>query len=177
MHMLTANKLGVLGVLLSDTMAAALGGLSPSAAALLLTLRYQGEVTATRLATIAGIAQPTAVRVTGGLIRRKLVERRDRAGRTTPLRLTRDGVRRAEALQRARLNAMNRVLASLTARERAAFEAALDKMLAGATRSPAFARTVCRLCDHDLCRGPLCPIGSRVAAIERAQAVSEEETS
>jgi DNA-binding MarR family transcriptional regulator len=177
MHVLMANKLGALGVLLSDAMAAALDGLSPSAAALLLTLRYQGEMTATQLATIAGIAQPTAVRVTGGLIRRKLVERRDRAGRTTPLKLTRDGARRAETLQRARLDAMNRVLASLTAKERTAFAAALDKVLAGATRSRAFARTACRLCDHDLCRGPLCPIGSRASAIERAQTMSEEETS
>jgi DNA-binding MarR family transcriptional regulator len=177
MHMLMANKLGALGVLLSDAIATALDGLSPSAAALLLTLRYQGEATATQLATIAGIAQPTAVRVTEGLIRRKLVERRDRAGRTTPLRLTRDGVRRAETLQRARLDAMNGVLASLMARERAAFEAALDKVLAGTTRSRAFARTTCRLCDHDLCRGALCPIGSRATVIERAQAMSEEETS
>jgi DNA-binding MarR family transcriptional regulator len=177
MHVLMANKIGAFAVLLSDAMARAMDGLSPSAAALLLTLRYQRETTATKLAAIVGIAQPTAVRVTDGLIRRNLVERRERAGRTAPLRLTRGGVRRAESLQRARLGELKGVLAALTTRERAAFETALDKMLAEAARSRAVARRACRLCDHDLCRGALCPVGSRATAIEQAQAMSEEETS
>jgi DNA-binding MarR family transcriptional regulator len=177
MHVLIANKVGAFGVLLSDAMARALDGLSPSAAALLLTLRYQREATATKLAAIAGIAQPTAVRVIEGLIRRNLVERQDRAGRTSPLRLTRDGVRRAETLQRARLDEMKGVLGALTARERAAFETALDKVLAEATRSRAFARRICRLCDHDHCRGALCPVGSRATAIEQIQAMNEEDRS
>lgn len=177
MHVSMENKLGAFGVLLADATAIALDGFSSSAAALLFTLRYQGEATATQLAAIAGITQPTAVRVTEGLIRRRLIERGDRAGRTTPLRLTREGVRRAEALQRARLAAMQGVLAVLTVRERAAFEAVLDKLLAEATRSRVFARRNCRLCDHADCRGVLCPIGSRATAIEQAQRSRDGETS
>ena len=165
--MICANKLGALGVLLGDGLAEAFGNLSPSAAALLLTLHYRGEMTATSLAAIGGIAQPTAARVTEGLIRRGLVERRDRAGRTAPLQLTAAGTRLADTLQRARLAAIEPLIASLSPRERAGFERALDKMLAQATRSRGFARTTCRLCDHALCQGPLCPIGTRATALER----------
>src|SRR5262245_6965799 len=168
MHMTAANKLGALGLLVTDAMEGVLGELSPSAAALLLTLRYQGEMTTTALAGIAGVAQPTAVRVADGLVRRGLVERQGRSGRTAPLRLTSAGTKKAEALQRARIVAMEGLLAGLADSERAGFERALDKVLAGATRSRAFARTTCRLCDHAACVGPLCPIGTRASEIERA---------
>jgi DNA-binding MarR family transcriptional regulator len=172
--MIAANKLGALGLLLTDAMGAALGDLSPSAAALLLTLRYRGDMTTTALARIAGISQPTAVRVADGLVRRGLILRQDRAGRTAPLRLTRMGARQAEALQRARLKAMERLLAGLSATERAAFERTLDKLLAATTGSRAFARTTCRLCDHAVCDGRLCPIGTRASELERAAAARKE---
>jgi DNA-binding MarR family transcriptional regulator len=166
--MIVANKLGAFGLLLTDAMGEALGDLSASAAALLLTLRYHGDMTTTALAAIAGISQPTAVRVADGLVRRGLIQRQDRAGRTAPLRLTRTGARRAEALQRARLKTMERLLAGLSATERTGFERTLDKLLAAATVSRAFARTTCRLCDHGSCDGRLCPIGSRASELERA---------
>lgn len=174
--MLHANKLGALGLLLMDAIGEALGDLSPSAGALLLTLRYCGDSTTTTLAGIAGISQPTAVRVTDGLVRRGLIERQTRAGRTAPLRLTKAGVRQADALQRARLYAMERLLAALSETERTLFERALDKLLAGATRSRAFARTACRLCNHAVCEGRLCPIGTRATELEHAaKAVNEED--
>lgn len=165
--MLQANKLGALGILLNDAIAGEFGNLSPSAAALLLTLRYRGETTVTTLAAIGGIAQPTASRVTAGLIRGGLVERRERAGRTAPVRLTKAGARLANTIQRARLGAMNSILGVLTKAERAVFERALDKMLGASTPSRTFARITCRLCDHTICDGPLCPIGTRATAIER----------
>src|SRR5215470_8367940 len=168
MHMNLPNKLGALGVLIMDAMESVLGELSPSAAALLLTLRYRGEMTTTALAGIAGVAQPTAVRVADGLVRRGLLERRGRAGRTAPLRLTTAGTEKADALQRARMAAMERLLAGLAESGRAGFERTLDTLLAGATRSRAFARTTCRLCDHAACVGPLCPIGTRAGELERA---------
>jgi len=174
MHVAIANKLGALGVLLMDAMETALGELSPSAAALLLTLRYRGAMTTTVLADIAGVAQPTAVRVADGLVRRGFVERQGRAGRTAPLRLTQAGMRKADALQRARIEAMEGLLAGLAASDRAGFERTLDKLLAGATRSRAFARTTCRLCDHAACVGPFCPIGSRASELERAGDMQEE---
>lgn len=65
MHMLIANKLGALGVVIADLTRAAVADLSPTATALLLTLHHHGAMTASELAGIAGITQPTAVRVVG----------------------------------------------------------------------------------------------------------------
>ena len=165
--MICANKLGALGVLLSDAMESALDDLSESAAALLLTLHYRPDSTASELAEVAGIAQPTAVRVLDGLVRRGLIERQSTIGRIVPLRLTAAGRKRAEVLQTARLNTLDRLLAALPEQDRAAFERALDLMLAAATISRPFARTTCRLCDHVICDGPLCPIGTRATELER----------
>lgn len=167
-----ANKLGALGVLISDTMDEALVDVSPSAAALLLTLLYREGTTVTRLAAVAGIAQPTAVRVLDGLASRGWVERQARTGRTTPLRLTAAGKAEAQRLQAARLAAMERLLAALPERDRAGFDRALDIVLAGATISRASARTMCRLCDHPSCMEPDCPVGSRATEIERQSANS-----
>jgi len=172
MHMLLAGKLGALGVLLSDLGERAAEDLSPSAAALLLTLSFHPAATATELARIAGIAQPTAVRVLEGLGRRGLIARQRRSGRTAPLALTGAGKRRARLLLSARLRAIGALLAGLSREERAGLERMLDKVLAAATTSRAFARTTCRLCDHGACRGRRCPIGSRAPEVERAAGIA-----
>jgi DNA-binding MarR family transcriptional regulator len=156
--MLAANKLGALGVLVGDRVETALGELSPSAASLLLTLHYRGAMTASALAPILGVAQPTAVRVAQGLARRGLVGGRGREGRTAPLALTREGRRRAEALARARLGALEHLLAPLSAKKQARLERLLDALLGAAATS----RELCRLCEHRTCTGPLCPVGRRV---------------
>ena len=170
MHMLAANKLGALSVLLADRVEAALGDFSPSAAALLLTLHYHGAMTASALAPILGVAQPTSTRVAQGLARRGLIAARGREGRTAPLALTREGRRRAEQLARARLAAVERLLAPLSGKKRARLERLIDALLGEAVEQRALARRICRLCDHDICTGPLCPVGSRASAIERAEA-------
>jgi DNA-binding MarR family transcriptional regulator len=167
MHMLCGNKLGALSVLLSDAIEEAFGEHSPSGASLLLTLRYQGPMTATALAAVGGIAQPTAARVTGRLVRHGLIRRGPHTGRAAPLRLTRAGKRQALALQQARLRAISRFIDALSETESVQFERALDKILQNATHSRAFARTTCRLCDHSVCSGRLCPVGSKATALER----------
>lgn len=166
MHMLRANKLGAFAVLLADTLENAYGSLSPSAASLLLTLFYGRDATATALAKVAGVSQPTAVRVLDGLVRQGFIERKNRTGRTTLLCVTRAGRERARLLQAARLGAMETILSGLNARERATFERMLDTILGAATTSRALARTICRLCDHPACDGPLCPVGTRASEIE-----------
>jgi DNA-binding MarR family transcriptional regulator len=167
MHILCANKLGALGVLLSDAVEKAFGEHSPSGASLLLTLHYQGPMTATALAAVGGIAQPTAARVTGRLVHHGLIQRGPHTGRTAPLRLTRTGKQQAVALQQGRLRAISRLLDALSETESVQFERALDKILQHATHSRAFARTTCRLCDHSVCSGRLCPVGSKATALER----------
>jgi DNA-binding MarR family transcriptional regulator len=167
MHILCDNKLGALSVLLSDAVERAFGEHSPSGASLMLTLHYQGPMTATALAAVGGISQPTAARVTDRLVRHGLIQRGPHTGRTAPLRLTRTGKRQALALQRARLRAMSRFTEALTENECVQFEQAIDKILQHATHSRAFARTTCRLCDHSVCSGRLCPVGSKATALER----------
>lgn len=167
MHMLLQNKLGAFGVLLSDALETASGDTSPSAAALLLTFFYGPKTTVTQAAEITGISQPTAVRVLDGLVRRGFIERKGRKGRSAVLRLTAVGRKAAKSLQNARLHAMGNVLRVLPRRECAVFERTLDNLLVAATHSRAFARTTCRLCDHETCRGRLCPIGTRATEIER----------
>ncbi|MGH7125990.1 MAG: MarR family winged helix-turn-helix transcriptional regulator, partial [Stellaceae bacterium] len=164
--MLLVSKLGALGVLLSDLGERAADDLSPSAAALLLTLRFRPALTATELADVAGIAQSTAVRVLDGLIRRGLAVRQKRTGRAAPVRLTSLGRRRAERLLSARLAAIGQVVSILPRDERRELERIVDKVLAEATTSRASARTTCRLCDHEACSGPRCPIGTRATEIE-----------
>lgn len=173
--MICSNKLGALGILVMDAMEAALGELSPSAAALLLTLHHRPGLTVTGLAAIAGITQPTAVRVLDGLVQHGWVERQPRTGRTTPVRLTETGERQAQAIQAARAAALDRLLTPLPEQDRARFEDLLDRILAGATTSRAFARITCRLCDHAACDGPLCPIGTRATALEQSAAHIEED--
>lgn len=170
--MLLANKLGALGVLLSDALDAALGEISPSAAALLLTLHDRPGSNLSELAAVAGIAQPTAVRIADGLQKRGLLARRGRSGRSLMLALTAEGREAAATLQSARLAALSRLLDAVPTAERRHFEEGLDALLAGATTSRPFARTVCRLCDHGLCSNGLCPIGNRASAIEQEQATT-----
>ncbi len=173
--MLLASKLGAVGVLLSDVGERAAEDLSPSAAALLLTLRFNPGATGTELAAIAGIAQPTAVRVLDGLGRRGWIARRGRRGRTAPLGLTSAGRKRAQRLLSARLEAIGHLLTALSRDEHLELERMIDKLLAAATTSRSFARTTCRLCDHATCDGPRCPIGTRATEIERATEITSRE--
>lgn len=173
MHVLDANKLGALGTLIADRLEEALEALSPSAASLLSMLHFRPGLTATELAGIVGVSQPTAVRLIDGLARQGLLARGEPEGRVTPLRLTEAGRERVVLLQQRRLTALDALLSPLAAEERGSFEAMLDRILAGATTSRAVARTTCRLCEHDLCGPGICPIGNRACEIERQSAQAE----
>lgn len=172
MQLLDANKFGALGLMIADRLETALGDLSPSAAALLLTLALEPERTTTQLAAIAGISQPTAVRVRDGLIKKGLIARAVQRGRSAPLALTEAGRARARTLETERLAALDRLLSPLAPTERETFIALMDKILAGATTSRANARTTCRLCAHDLCTNGLCPVGNKATKIEAQEAVN-----
>ena len=176
MHMLLDNHLAALGVLVRDRMVAGFGDISPSAAAILLTLANRGPLPVSELAAILGVAQPTASRLLdgleggleGGLERDGLIARREKRGRRVTIALTRAGAAKARVLQRGRAALAADLLAPLDAGERAALEKSIAKVLSGATRSRAFARTACRYCDHGVCKGGDCPIGSRATEIEGA---------
>jgi DNA-binding MarR family transcriptional regulator len=166
MHVLSVNKVGALGLVLTDAMAQAITPHSISAAAVLLTLRDRGSMTPTQLADVAGITQPTATRVASRLVRLGFVQRSVRDGRAAPLRLTPAGRRQAQGLQRSRLAALERLINVLPETERRAFERAVDTLLDHVTVSRAFARTTCRLCDHSVCTGHRCPVGVKAKTLE-----------
>lgn len=166
MNMLAANHLAALGTLIDDRLKQAFAPLSPSAAAVLLTLHHHGPLTTTELAAIVAIAQPTVTRLVNGLAAQGLIRREDRDGRVTPLVPTAAGRARAAALQAAREVAIAPLLAALAPDERKAFAGMLARILATATPSRRFARTTCRFCDHAVCDGPACPIGTRARELE-----------
>lgn len=172
MHMLIANHLAALGTMIQDRMTAEFGAMSPSATAVLLTLANRGPLPVSELAAILGVAQPTASRLLDGLVRDGLVVRRDRQGRRVTVALTRLGAAKARSQQRKRAKLAAELLAPLDRRERAALGELIAKLLSNATESRAFARTACRYCDHGLCQGEDCPIGSRADAIEREEGLA-----
>ena len=169
MQLLDANKLGALGTLIRDRTDAVLGPLSPSAAAVLSMLHFKPGLTTSEIAVVVGVSQPTAVRLIDGLERQALILRGEPVGRVTPLRLTKAGHEAAEALQARRLVAMDGLLGALPEADRQHFVSLLDRILQEATTSRSFARTTCRLCEHDLCSADICPIGCKASEIETAE--------
>jgi hypothetical protein len=61
-----------------------------------------------------------------------------------------------------RRQALETVLARLSAAEIAQFAAAASKLLAGMPRDRTDAWRICRFCEHAVCRGSDCPVGSAV---------------
>ena len=142
-----------LATLVRDGVEAAGAPLSPSARAVLLTLRHWQPVTVSELAGILDVRQPTMTSVVNGLVGEGLVDRGAKQGRTAPLRLTAQGEAEAQRLQDAQRHAVATLLGPLDLAERAALVPLLRKILYGATTSRAHARTTCRFCDHGACRG------------------------
>lgn len=173
MHMLVENSLGALGTVIMDRISSVLDDLSPSAATLLLALLHDQAKSTTGLAALAGVSQPTAVRVLDGLGRRRFVTRGRRRGRETPIRLTPEGRARATAIQDARLQVLGDLLNPLSFEEMAALQDLVGRILWGATTSRRFARHTCRFCAHDICTGDGCPVAS--ATTDRAPAISATE--
>ncbi len=168
MQLLDANKLGALGTLIRDRTDAALGPLSPSAAAVLSMLHFKPGLTTSEIATVVASVND-CVRLIDGLERQALIKRGEQVGRVTPLSLTKAGHDEAEALQQRRLAALDGLLGALPEKDRNRFVLLLDRVLEEATTSRSFARTTCRLCEHNLCSADVCPIGCKASEIEKAQ--------
>ena len=79
-----------------------------------------------------------------------------------PLTLTPKGRRQARRLSERRAARAAARLDVLTLEERRALDRLVTKLLHGAVEQRADARHLCRFCDHALCRGAGCPVGSGV---------------
>lgn len=173
--MLSANHVGAFARLVVDRQAEVDDARSSSATAVLLTLLHHGPMTTSELARIIGVRQPTAHRVVANLVDDGIVERRG-DGRSVELRLTRRGRTGARRSQRRRAETVEALLGALDAEELDQLDTLVSRVLSDATPDRPTARHLCRFCDHELCDGPVCPVGTAATAVEgrRVRTIEEE---
>lgn len=162
---LIANHLGALAVRLTDAVSAT-SAMSDTSRALLESLRFHGAMSATELADIAGLTQPSAKRALDRLRQDGFVDWPN-AGRTRPVCLTGRGRSIVAGLVASREAVLRQATSALAREEQAQLAPLLRKMLAALTGSTKEARYMCRFCDHALCDGPACPVGEQARALQR----------
>ncbi|MBX3620906.1 MAG: winged helix-turn-helix transcriptional regulator [Rhizobacter sp.] len=168
---LRANKLGALWAVLDRAMGGVVDEHSASSAAILLWLSHWSPVGVVELGRVVGLSQPACSRAIDKLAAAGLLRKTPGDdSREWRLVLSAAGRREADRLQQRRLAACAGLLDALSPAERVTMDALLDKLLAAPVTDRAYARHVCRFCDHGVCDGPLCPVGCRATAIERAAA-------
>ncbi len=166
---LRANKLGALWAVVGRAMSDAMQAHSESSVAILLWLYHWAPVGVVELGRVVGLSQPACSRAVDKLMAEGLLLKAPSGGREVWLELSPEGRARAEELQAARLRACDRLLAALSPQERSTMADLLDKLLAAPVADRAYARHVCRFCDHGVCDGPGCPVGCRATELEARQ--------
>lgn len=163
-----ANLLGALATGIQDAVRDALvgeSGVDGTAVAALLAVRERPGQSIARLAAALSLTHSGAVRSVNRLTRRGLVARgRGQDGRSRGLVLTPAGRAMTDQVLAARRRLLLGLLADLPPAERACFTRAAERVLAQLPVSRADAWRICRTCEHDVCRGPACPVGSAVSA-------------
>jgi DNA-binding MarR family transcriptional regulator len=166
-----ANLLGALAIGVRDLVREALAeaaGLDETAVAALLVVRARPGQSITDLATAVGLTHPGAVRAVNRLEQRGLVARaHGRDGRSRGLALTAAGEAVSARGLAARRDSLHRLLEGVPREHRASLISAAEAMLARLPASRGDAWRICRTCDHGVCRGSQCPVGS---AIDRRRA-------
>ena len=173
---LDANRLGALWATLDRALSATLGDDSPSSAAILLWLHHWAPIGVVELARVVGLTQPACTRALDKLVGRGLVERTMLSGKEVRLSPTPRGRAQARRLLQRRQQACGALLQALSTDEQAQFARLASKLLQAPVTDRAYARTVCRFCDHAVCDGPACPIGCRATALEQAAAAPPAST-
>ena len=161
------NLLGALSLALTDRVAAALEatlGVGGNAAPALLSIGTRPGESIDDLSRVLGLTHSATVRIVDRLEQRGWV-RRDRGGsdgRTAALTVTSTGRAAFRRLLKARNTALNHVTGVLEDRENETLRKLLTKMLASLPDDRAEARHLCRMCEHGVCVGARCPVGSAV---------------
>jgi DNA-binding MarR family transcriptional regulator len=166
-----ANLLGAAATAIHDAhLAAAAGaeGLTPAAAAVILTLgQHEGQSVKT-LARIAGLTHSATVRLLDGLADRGLVARgAGRDGREVAVALTEAGREIYGRLRAAQAGVLVPLLAPLPPADRQALERALAQVLTALTKGRQSADHICRFCDEDACDPARCPVERQALALGR----------
>ena len=162
-----ANVLGAVGIGLSDVAGSAVisaTGLDETAAAALLAVTTRPGQPISDLATGLAITHSGAVRTVDRLQDLGLVERyhlvADR--RITRLKPTERGAALADRALSARRTALAALLEQVDQAEIPALSRAIETILRGLPRTRQDAWHICRLCEHAVCQGTACPVGSAV---------------
>ena len=163
-----ANLLGALAMGVQDAVGetlAAESGVDGTAVAALLAVRERPGQSIAQLATALSLTHSGAVRSVNRLTRHGLAARdRGRDGRSRGLVLTPAGRVMTDQVLAARRRLLLGLLEDLPRDDRACFARAAERLLAQLPVSRADAWRICRTCEHDVCRGPACPVGSAVSA-------------
>lgn len=159
------NLLGALAVAGSDIQRASLEaqGLDVGTGAALLCVHTRAGLNISEIAQTAGLTHSGAVRAVIRLEQLRLVDRchgRDR--RTVEVTCTGRGTRVAQQLLRDRRAGLEAMLEPLTQGELVRFGAVVARILAALPSDRVQARHICRFCEHAVCRGEDCPVGSAV---------------
>lgn len=162
-----ANLLGAASVGIRDRVGAAMSarvGLGETATAALLTVHSRPGRSIDALAGSLGLTHSATVRVADRLAAQGLVERRrGRDDRTVALHATRRGRSVAASALQARRTALAALLGDLDEDDATVLEDLLARVLATLPYDRADAQRICRLCEHEVCRGGACPVGAAVA--------------
>ena len=134
------------------------GGAAPAA---LTAVDTWPDCSIESLCGVLGLTHSGAVRLVGRLTSAGLVERRRGAdARRVELRLTGQGQSVVRRVRRTRQRILDSVVSELSESERGVLATLLDHSLRQITPSGVQAQHSCRLCDHSVCPGDTCPIGS-----------------
>lgn len=137
------------------------GGSIPAA---LLSIETWPDRSIDFLANVVGLTHSATVRLVARLEAEGWVERGAGAdGRVVALRLKRAGRKRVQAARNARRDQLAAFAEHFHPGALEEFERALTRFLRDPSRTRQEARHSCRFCDHTVCRGAACPIGSSVA--------------
>jgi DNA-binding MarR family transcriptional regulator len=161
-----ANLLGALAVGLEDAVRAALVdevGLDVTAVAALLIIRERPGRPIADLATALGLTHSGAVRALDRLVDHDLVTRdAGPDGRSLGLVLTDAGRAVTDRALAARRAVLGRLVATLPTDQQRGLVTAVEGLLAQLPGNRHDAWRICRTCEHDVCRGRNCPVGSAV---------------
>ncbi len=164
----TANLLGVLGLAVADRIEDVardfLGRVGETPAALVVIGHGTG-LSNDGLRRILGLSHPGTVRLVDRLVADRLVERREgQDRRAVALRLTDQGQSVRDELLHGRLSAIDALLTPLTKHERDILDGLLRKVLTAMDTTVSERRTLCRLCDVQVCSD--CPIPASEGRVE-----------
>jgi MarR family transcriptional regulator, negative regulator of the multidrug operon emrRAB len=144
-------------------------GLSPSAAAALVSLRTfeSRPVTIRALSDIVGLSHSACVRVVDRLAGAGFVERNPgRDDREVLLRLSERGRALADRVLAAREGVLRELVGSVSPDAAATLTGLVEGLLGQITEGRRQARWICRVCDHGLChRSGGCPVDDAATAL------------